>query len=314
MIAISRRTHSSRTAAGAVALLLCATMSARAIDESIAEQYFQKIEQQLRAEYRSCTGDSAPVNRTVLFMWRKELDNRANAFDYLPAAKEYLKAMQAPASMIRMCDVVDWKEKQIAAQEQRRETARQDSVRREQEKADSLTMRAILGRHPASPLDFSGIPFNITKSEFLLFYRSRCAAHPLPDTIRDSLIAHDFLRGGKPYMVSFCFTRQGLYHKYVLESAGVAADSVDAQVRPLAAGLARMLQLDFGTPVAINRVGFFDIKAQSIAPLMTWETVDRFAAAGFAKDSRLYRVKAVVLYKPIAPLLDRHWREMFGME
>jgi hypothetical protein len=289
-------------------------MSARAIDESIAEQYFQKIEVQLRGEYRSCTGDSAPVNRTVLFMWRKELDNRANAFDYLQTVKEYVKATQTPAAEVRMCDVVDWKEKQIAAQEQRKETARQDSLRREQEKADSLTMLAILGRRPASSLDFSGIPFNITKSEFLLFYRYRCAAHPLPDTIRDSLIAHDLMWGGRPYMVSFCFTRQGLYHKYVVESAGVSADSVDAQARPLAAGLAHMLQLDFGKPAAVNRVGFFDIKAQSIAPLMTWETGDRFAAVGFTKDIRQYRVKAVALYMPVAAALDRHWRELFGME
>jgi hypothetical protein len=314
MTAISRWTIRSRAAAGAAVALLFSAGSVPAIDESIAEQYFQMIEKQLRAEYRSCTGDSAPVNRTVLFMWRKELDNRANSFDYLQTAKDYVKATATPAAEVRMCDVVEWKEMQMAAEAQRQETARQDSLHREQEKADSLLMRAILGRHPASSLDFSGIPFNCTKREFLLFYRYRCAAHPLPDTIRDSLIAHDFMWGGRQYMASFCFTRQGIYYKYAIESAGVAADSVDAQARPLAAGLARMLQLDFGKPAAVNRIGFFDIKAQCIAPLMTWETVDRFAAAGFAKDSRLYRVKAVVLYKPIAPLLDRHWREMFGME
>jgi len=303
-----------RISMGAAIAFLFAAGSARAIDESIAEQYFQKIEKQLRAEYRSCSGDSAPINRTVLLMWRKELDNRANSFDYLQTAKEYVKATETPAAEVRMCDVVEWKEKQLAAEERRQETARQDSLRREQERADSLLMRTILGRNPASPLDFSGIPFNITKSEFLLFYRYRCAAHPLPDTIRDSLIAHDFLRGGRPYMVSFCFTRRGLYHKYVLESTGVCADSVDAQARPLAAGLAQMLQLDFGKPVAVNRVGFFDIKPQRIAPLMTWETGDRFACVGFTKDSRLYRVKAAVLYMPVAATLDRHWREMFGME
>jgi hypothetical protein len=292
------------------AILFLLPTAILATNDSIRETYLSSLEERYWQEYRECTGDSGPVPSSVLYLWIKELDRRAQAFDYNAVVKEYRKAHDdIDLSNIKRCRVIAWKEEQLVEAQRKQDTLRLDSTKRAEAVAESLHLVEVRSEHPASSFDFRDIPFGTTKSDFLMFFKRLFSLSMLQDTMRDSLIAYAVPWGNRTCVTSFCFGRYDKLYKYVVEGPRYPLDSIDVVLRSAAASLGALFQQKMGKPGGIGRVGLFDIKENRIAPLMIWNTGTHYACIGLSSSDFKYFVKASIVNKEMAASVKKQWEE-----
>jgi hypothetical protein len=239
--------------------------------------FFDDLIRRFAEEYVECTGDTGRiVDAQRVLRWKRKMAEWTESREYVELLRDYQKT---GASAISPCKLIEWSKKRKEAQEAA-------------EAASELRSLA------ASPFDFAGIPFGISKHAFRHFFKKKFDIVPAE---KDRFFYIENLPlDGRAFLWAFYFNGKGLLYKYEIESDPLPADSLNRAVRPAADHLALFFEKRVGPPLHSERVGFFDIKTRELAVCKKWESPVHSLTIGFSVFDYQYYAKAVVTNKRIA--------------
>ena len=263
--------------------------------QSYEEQkpFFTDLEKEVIEEYHTCTGDTGNTDISYILRWKKSINLRTED----PAYKKILKEFILHTGIVKdvvPCEVLKWNRDRIAYLKKQESSIGTDLVEQSDSIVDSVAIHQQLARNHPSPCDFDTIPFGITKE---LFHRIFARKYPYPVVNRGRylLVEHFPLRGSF-FNVKFFFTRKHRrLYKYEIEGYGFPGDSLDTVIRPQAEQFKDIYEKRLGKPDVLNRIGFFDIKADTVSTYVQWKYAPHTVTVGMGiKDDLYYSLVSVV--------------------
>jgi hypothetical protein len=265
------------------------------VDDAQTGVFYQKRLDQLRTEYRNCTGDTTRMDSVSVTHWKTGLDEWLVTPQKDSVSKLYERTTGIKDG-IGPCELYVWfMNRKDAAQNE----FEADSMALSQRKKlieDSLYLKEQLQTHPRSKADFYNIPFGITKRSFMLLFFDRFTDMVMDDY--DRLVIKGFMIDNTPYDAAFYFGSYDSLQWYQIETPSFSSDSLDLSVRPLAEKLSVWVEKTLGHPDHIYRIGFFDIVQDRPCPYKTWSTDNYDVYVGLATYKYRYYAKTVVIAKP----------------
>ncbi|MBD3347512.1 MAG: hypothetical protein GF401_20845 [Chitinivibrionales bacterium] len=269
------------------------------VDESQDEQYIRKLENKYRTEYNKCTGDNRDVNLSIILMWKKQMNHWIKSVEYPVLRNAYRDSTGDTTTNILPCMVYHWR-RALEKQRKEKEAVRvRDSIRRENEIAESLMVARELKHNPLSPYDITGIPFGINRNAFIHLFK-KYYSNEIVDA-PDCILVNDFTWGKKQLPTTFYFDNNNNYHRYEIETMHFPADSLDTVVRRDALYIADLMAEKLAPPQTVYRVGLFDIKKDHSAPYREWSDSTHRMVIYLATQMYLYNAKTVVEYAGNVP-------------
>lgn len=269
--------------AGTVHFFLCF-----ATDETRNKFFFDTLESSVRKAYVECTGDSFRSDINYIILWKNHLDEWTKSRDYQEAVIDYKKSVDS-GKAITPCMLRAWKSRHKSVQDD----LEHGSVDAVLEISDSCESAAEFQKHPASPFDFAGIPFGISKDAFVYVFKKKFAGEII-DKGNILCVENMPFGGARTFLTAFYFGKKDMLCKYEIESGGMPADSLNKSVRPSAGYLGAALEQKLGPAKREYRVGFFDIKSRELSLVKKWESPGHSAYVGLSVDKFKYYAKAVI--------------------
>lgn len=202
-----------------------------------------------------------------------------------------------------LCELINWYQNRSSQRNEFAEVLADDLQKREKRKADSLKIVDICKRAQVSPFDFKGIPFGITKENFLLMLEWKTA---LKQENRGKFIqCRDVPFGNLTAAAAFHFDKEGCYRMYEIECRGGPLDSINTVVRTEVKLLGEHMEKTSGTaPNHVYRIGRFDITQGRLTVERLWNGDPVSAFVGIATHRYHYYGKAVVVANKIVKIAD----------
>jgi hypothetical protein len=261
--------------------------------------FFQKLEQELRADYTVCTGDSTRIPVKELIRWKHWNDSMTALPDFPAAQKAYQAETGNSAVTNRPCAVLAWKRvkdsiatvKARAAEAQKKSDA--DAT------AESLAVCTEIASLTGRPVLLEGIPFGASRRAFF-WQAARQGFGPFND--QGSYLACNRVPLGKrTWLGAFYFDTLGLC-RFELEGPPHGADSLDEIVRPDVEMLASHFETIIGgRPHRTFRVSRDEIKPDEIAIVKAWSHSTWSVVIGLSRHGYRYFAKVVATNRPLKP-------------
>jgi hypothetical protein len=275
-------------------ILLTIPLSSRAVDETGKDVFYQKRIDQVRKEYRDCTGDTSLIDSPTVIQWKTRLDEWLVTPQFDSVSKQYARVTGITGD-ITPCELYVWVQNRKDAAQREFEADSMALSQRKKIIEDSLFLHEQLQTHLKGKADFYKIPFGITKRAFMLLYFNQFTDMVLDDY--DRLVVKGFLIDSLRYDAAFYFGQYDSLLWYQLETPMFHSDSLDLSVRPLAENLANWVEKKLGPPDHLYRIGFFDIVQDRLCPYKTWSTSTYDVYVGLATYKYRYYAKVVVVSK-----------------
>ncbi|MBN1602597.1 MAG: hypothetical protein JW915_13395 [Chitinispirillaceae bacterium] len=260
--------------------------------------FFDTLEMSLRHQYVYCTGDSSYRNRSEILIWKRNLDIFAESDSFKTITKKFFTETGLSPSKIRVCDIVNWYRSHSDGNSESILLLENDIRKRDKRKADSLLIDSICAHTTASPFDFDGIPFGISRKLFkvMMDWKYPQRYEDNGKTIQCKGVEIDNISG----TAAFHFDKDGIYRMYEIECSGGPLDSLNTKVRNEVTSLGSMLEGKSGiAPDHIYRIGRFDITQGRLTVERLWKKPPVSAFVGIATYRYHYYGKAVVLANAI---------------
>ncbi len=276
--------------------------STSAASEDVAP-FFDTLESSLRKQYIRCTGDSSEVSSTEIRIWKKKLQLFMENDSFPMVAKSFFSETGLSPGDVYLCELINWYQNRASRRNEYAELLADDLQKREKRKADSLKIIEICKSAHVSPFDFEGIPFGLSKENFLLLleWKSTMKFENLGKCIQCSNVHF----GNQNVAVAFHFDKDGHYRMYEIECKGGPLDSINSSVRKEVALLGEEVEKRSGiAPDHIYRIGRFDITQGRLAVERMWNEDPVSAFVGFATYRYHYYGKVVVVANRIMKMAD----------
>jgi hypothetical protein len=260
--------------------------------------FFDTLETALRQQYVFCTGDSSDLNRSKILLWKRKLEIFAESDSFKVMAKSYFAETGLSPADVYICEIVNWFQSRSTGDDEYNQLLEDDVRRREKRRADSLLIDSVCANAEASPFDFAGVPFGISKKMFKLIMEWR-----YPEKYEDNgryIQYKELVIDNISANAAFHFDNDGLYRMYELEGSGGPLDSLNTKVRNEVTLLGSILEGKSGiAPDHIYRIGRFDIIQGRLTVERLWRKATISAFVGIATFNYHYYGKAVVLANEI---------------
>lgn len=247
--------------------------------------FFTELEKKLIEEYHTCTGDTGNTDISYILRWKNSINLRIED----PAYKKILKEFILHSGLVKdiiPCEVLKWNQDRLSFIRSQESAMKSSLVEKADSTVDSFAIHMELSRNPTSPFDFDTIPFGISKDLFRKIFIRRYT-YPITNMGKYLVVEHFPLRGSF-FIAKFFFTREQTYYKYELEGYGISGDSLNTVIWPQAKRLKDNFVKKFGTPDELNRVGFFDIKADTASTYAQWNRDPFVVSIGIGIKENLY--------------------------
>jgi hypothetical protein len=284
-------------------LLLCGiAFSISAASEDVAP-FFDTLEVSLRQQYIRCTGDSSEVNSTEIRFWKKKLQLFMENDSFPMIAKNFFSETGLSPGDVYLCELINWYQNRASQRNEFAEVLADDLQKREKHKADSLKIVDIYKSVQSSPFDFKGIPFGLSKENFLLLLEWKTV---LKYENHGKFIQCKDVPFGKLIVnAAFHFDKDGYYRMYEIECNGGPLDSINTAVRKEVTLLGEHMENISGTaPDHIYRIGRFDITQGRLTVERLWNKEPVSTFVGFATYRYHYYGKVVVVANKIMKIAD----------
>lgn len=265
--------------------------------------FFDTLEMSLRHQYVYCTGDSSYRDRPDILVWKRNLDIFVESDSFKIITKKFFTETGLSPSGIHICDIVNWYRSHSDANSESIRLFQNDIRKRDKRKVDSLLIDSICAYAAASPFDFNGIPFGISRKHFkvIMDWKYPQRYEDNGKTIQCKGVEIDNISG----TAAFHFDKDGIYRMYEIECSGGPLDSLNTKVRNEVTSLGSMLEGKSGiAPDHIYRIGRFDITQGRLTVERLWKQSPVSAFVGIATYRYHYYGKAVVLANVIKKKRD----------
>jgi hypothetical protein len=279
------------------AFILMGLIPSFALKDTANSGFFLKLEQELRADYTACTGDSARIPVKELIRWKHWTDSMIALPGFSAVEKAYKAETGKSPVAERPCAVLGWRwaKDSIAAIKVREAEAKKKSDA--EVKAESLAVRKEITSLKGRPDLLGGMPFGASRRAFF-WQAARLGFGPFTDQ-GGYLICSRVPLGGRTWLGAFYFDTLGLC-RFELEGAPYGADSLDNIVHADAEMLAAHFEKIIGTrPQQTNRVSRDEIKEGEIAIVKAWSQSAWSVATGLSRHGYRYFAKVVATNRPL---------------
>lgn len=286
-----------------VYLLCCGiTVSAFASSDDVT-LFFDTLESSLRQQYIRCTGDSSEVSSTEIRLWEKKLQLFMENDSFPMVAKSFFSETGLSPENVYLCELINWYQNRTSQRDEFAEVLADDLQKREKRKADSLKIVEICKHSQVSPFDFKGIPFGLSKENFLMMLEWKL---PLKYENRGKFIqCSDVPFGNLIVSAAFDFDKDGHYRMYEIECDGGPLDSINTVIRNEVKLLGEHMESTSGmAPDHIYRIGRFDITQGRLTVERLWNSDPVTAFVGIATYKYHYYGKTVVVANRIMKIAD----------
>ena len=278
-------------------ILLCSLSCSFALNDTTNAGFFLKLEQELRADYTTCTGDSTRIPVKELIRWKHWTDSMIALPGFSAIEKAYKTETGKSPVTDGPCAVLGWKwaKDSIAAIKAREAEAKKKSDA--EVRAESLAVRTEITSLKGRPDLLGGIPLGASRRAFF-WQAARRGFGPFTDQGSYLICSHVPL-GGRTWLGAFYFDTLGLC-RFELEGTPYGADSIDNIVRADAEMLAAQFEKTIGSrPQQTNRVSRDEIKEGEIAIVKAWSQTAWSVATGLSRHGYRYFAKVVVTNRPL---------------
>jgi len=277
-----------------IALLLFSSADSSITQAEVEDTFIVSVKKRLIDEYRTCTGDSVNIRPDSLVRWKKNMTARTETPEYKKILEEFI-SHNGMASGAYPCEVLAWHRDRLQYLKTGEEAVVKKLISTLDNTVDSIRVFRELEANPPSPLDFEGIPFGLSKKVFALIFNKKFS-FPLQDKNSVLSAEHVYLKG-TPFLIRFHFSDKGRYYKYEIEGYSFHGDSLNSIVRPQATLLRQLMEEKIGPPARIERIGYFDIKSETISPYVKWEKETHSVTVGLGLEKNRYYTRATVVCK-----------------
>jgi hypothetical protein len=265
--------------------------------------FFDTLESSLRQQYIRCTGDSSEVSPTEIMLWKKKIQLFMEKDSFPIVAKSFFAETGLSPEDIYLCELINWYQNRTSQRNEYAELLADDLQKREKRKADSLKIIEMCKSVQASPFDFEGIPFGLSKENFLLMLEWKI---PVKYENRGKFIQCSSVPFGNLIVtIAFDFDKDGCYRMYEIECSGGPLDSINSAIRNEVKLLGEHIESTSGiAPDHTYRVGRFDITQGRLTVERMWCSKPITAFVGIATYQYHYYGKAVVVANKITKVAD----------
>ncbi|HEX2959317.1 MAG TPA: hypothetical protein VHO70_20960 [Chitinispirillaceae bacterium] len=286
-----------------ILLLLCSIpLSTSATSEDLTP-FFDTLESSLRQQYIRCTGDSSEVQTTEIRLWKKKLQLFMENDSFPIVAKSFFSETGLSPEDVYLCELINWYQNRATQRGEYAQLLADDLKKREIRKADSLKIVNIYKNAQTSPFDFNGIPFGLSKENFLLVLEWKTS---MKYENRGKFIqCSDVPLGSLMVAVAFHFDKDGYYRMCEIECNGGTLDSINTAVRDEVTLLGKHIESTSGiAPDHTYRIGRFDITQGRLTVERLWSRYPISAFVGIATYRYHYYGKAVIVANCIMKAAD----------
>jgi hypothetical protein len=283
-------------------ILLCSLHCSFALKDTANTGFFLRLEQELRADYIACTGDSTRIPVKSLIRWKHWNDSMTALPDF-PAVEKAYKAETGNSPVTsRPCAVLQWKRARDSSAAVKARSAEAKKMSDAELMAESLAVRAEIKSLSGRPDLLGGIPLGASRRAFF-WQAARLGFGPFTDE-GSYLICSRVPLGNRTWLGAFYFDTLGLC-RFELEGIPYGADSLDNLVRADGEMLASCFEKIIGRrPHWTNRVSRDEINEGEIAIVKAWSQMTWSVATGLSRHGYRYFAKVVVTNRPL-PIQER---------
>jgi hypothetical protein len=247
--------------------------------------FFTELEKELIREYHTCTGDTGKTDIKYILRWKKSINLRTEDPGYQKILKEFILHTGIVKDIIP-CQVIKWNQDRMSYLKKREYSLKNNLIALSDSAIDSFAIQKELSRNPTSSFDFDTIPFGISKDLFRRIF-SRRYSYTLTNMGKYFIVEH-FPWRGSSFILKFFFTRKQKFYKYEIEGYGFPGDSINQYMWPQANMFKEMYEKKFEAPDVLNRIGFFDIKADTLSTYVRWNRDPYTVFIGIGIKNHLY--------------------------
>jgi hypothetical protein len=265
--------------------------------------FFDTLESSLRQQYIRCSGDSSEVSSTEIRIWKKKLQLFMENDSFPIVAKNFFSETGLSPGDVYLCELINWYQNRTLQRNEYAELLADDLQIRQKRKDDSLEIVKICKQVQVSPFDFEGIPFGISKENFLkmLEWKTGLQSENRGKFVQCTNIPY----GNMMVSAAFHFDKKGIYRMYEIECSGGSLDSINTSVRNEVKLLGEHIENKSGTaPDHIYRIGRFDITQGRLTVERMWNRDPVSTFVGIATYRYHYYGKAVVVANKIEKTAD----------
>jgi hypothetical protein len=265
--------------------------------------FFDTLESSLRQQYIRCTGDSSEVSPMEIMLWKKKIQLFMENDSFPIVAKSFFSETGLSPEDIYLCELINWYQNRTSQRNEYAELLADDLQKREKRKADSLKIIDACKSVSASPFDFGGIPFGLSKENFLLMLEWKSSAKY--ENRGKFIQCNNVTFGNQIVTAAFHFDKEGYYRMYEIECDGGPLDSINTAIRDEVKLLGEHMESTSGiAPDHTYRIGRFDITQGRLTVERMWYNESITAFVGIATFRYHYYGKAVVVANKIMKMAD----------
>lgn len=256
-------------------------------------EFFTELQGLLKTEYITCTHDSSAISFDSLIKWKEKINEQAKKPDFNRLMKEYI-AHTGDIKDVTPCKVFRWHNDRIAYLSQQEDSIHKALISRADTAVDSARLLYELKKNPVSPFDFDRIPFGVSRKTFKHLFSS-AYTYSLEDEGRYFCVEPFPLRDCA-FIMKFYFSNNRFF-KYEMEGYPVPAAVFETTLRMQASTLKDILEKKAGKPDNLFRLGYFDIKKDTLSPYAVWEDKLHIASIVIGMKEYKYFTKAIITTK-----------------
>ncbi len=262
-------------------------------DKSDDTLFFKFIEQKIRLDYQTCTGDHSPVPLNKLIQWKNSINSVVTRNDYPQILRSFSEDSSNRNSRSLPCDVAAWYQNQMYDKHTKDSLANIAAKAAVKKTSDSLLLAKELSEVKRTPVDIMDIPFGISHRSVITLLTNR----GITDIVdQRSFLYYTDSNSQTFFIRAFFFNDSGTYYKYETETRTVRPDSLDMVLRPLLLTMEALYrELTSSKSSKTFYIGFNDITHGKLSISKTWTTKGIKIYTGLSMHNNLFYAKSIVI-------------------
>ena len=255
--------------------------------------FFKSIEQKLRLDYQTCTGDNSPVSLNKLIHWKNSINSVVARNDYPRILQSFFEDSSNSKSRGLPCDVAAWYQNKMYDKHIKDSLADIAAKAAIMKTSDSLALAKDLSTAKRTPVDIMNIPFGVSHRSVLTLLTSR----GITDIVDQKSILYYTDSSSQTFFIrAFFFNDSGTYYKYETETRTVRPDSLDMVLRPLLLNMETLYrELTSSESSKTFYIGFNDIIHGKLSISKTWTIKGIKIYTGLSMHNNLFYAKSIVI-------------------
>ncbi len=255
--------------------------------------FFKFIEQKIRLDYQTCTGDYSPIPLSKLIQWKNSIDSVVARNDYPGILQSFFEDSSNSNSRSLPCEIVAWYQNKMFDKHSKDSLAKVAAKAAIKKTSDSLMLANKLSIVKRTPVDIMDIPFGVSHRIVVTLLTNR----GITDIVDHKSILYYTDSSSQTFFIrAFFFNESGTYYKYETETRTVRPDSLDMVLRPLLLNMEALYrELTSSEPSKTYYIGFNDITHGKLSISKTWNIKGIKIITGLSIHNNLFYAKSIVI-------------------